>query len=89
MYIIMHSSGLYFHNKGKIILFDSQEQAQYFLNGFVEYSINEFSKQRDMMMAMQAPIIITQECKIILANKDIESVECGVIYAKDLLEGYN
>ena len=83
MYIIMHSSGLYFHKKGKIILFDSQEQAQYFLNGFIQYSTNEFARQGDMGMAMKAPIIIMQECGIILANENIEDVECGVVYARD------
>lgn len=87
MFIIMHSSGLYFHSKGKIILFDSQEQAQDFLNCYIQYSVNEFARQRDMSMAMQAPIIIMQECRIMMANEDIENVECGVVYARDFYRG--
>ena len=88
MFIIMHSSGLYFHNKGKIILFDSQEQAKYFLNAFIQYSTNEFSKQGDIGMAMHAPMTIMQECKIMLASEDIrnEKVKCGVVYARDLMQ---
>ena len=85
MFIIMHSSGLYFHKKGKIILFDSKEQAQYFLNGFIQYSTNEFAQQGDMDMAMQAPIIIMNEFRIMMASENIEEVECGVVYARDLI----
>lgn len=30
----------YFHNEGKIIIFDTVEEAQFFLQGFMNYSMN-------------------------------------------------
>lgn len=33
-------NGLYMHDHGKIILFNSKEEIDYFINGFYNYSLN-------------------------------------------------
>ena len=87
MLVIMHQSGLYFHNKGRIILFTSQEEAQYFLELFSQYSMQRIAQeQQDPMAVMQVPMVLSSECKIVPVNFDIEKVECGTVMASELLE---
>lgn len=86
MFYIIHSSGLYFHNKGRIILFESQQEAQYFLELFSQYSMQRLAQEGNPMKIMQVPIVLQNECNIIPVNFDIEKVECGTILASELLE---
>lgn len=86
MFVIMHNSGLYFHNKGRIILFESQEEAQYFLELFSQYSMQMLAQEGNPMKIMQVPIILQNECRITSADFDIEKVECGTVLASELLE---
>ena len=86
MLVIMHQSGLYFHNKGRIILFTSQEEAQYFLELFQQYSMQRLAQEGNPMTIMQVPMVLSSECKIIPVNFDIEKVECGTVMASELLE---
>lgn len=86
MFIIQHQSDIYFHNKGKIILFDSQEEAQSFMSMFIQYSTNRVAQEGGgMHMIMQIPIVVMHECKIIPVDSDF-SVECGTVLARELFE---
>lgn len=86
MFVIMHQSGLYYHNKGRIILFESQQEAQYFLELFQQYSMQRFAQEGNPMTVMQVPIILQSECNIIPVNFDIDTIECGTVLASELLE---
>ena len=85
MLVIQHSSGLYFHNKGRIILFESQQEAQYFLELFSQYSMQRLAKEGQPMAVMRVPMVLG-ECIIMPVNFDIEKVECGTVMASELLE---
>lgn len=86
MFVIIHQSGLYFHNKGRIILFKSQQEAQYFLELFSQYSMQMLAQEGNPMKIMQVPIILQNECRITSVDFDIEKVECGTVLASELLE---
>lgn len=85
MFIIIHQSGLYFHNKGRIILFEYQEEAQNFMNMFVQYSIGQLMQDGRIHEVMQAQIIPTQ-CKISPVDFDMDKIECGTVLARELFE---
>lgn len=86
MLVIIHQSGLYFHNKGRIILFESQQEAQYFLELFSQYSMQMLAQEGNPIKIMQVPIVLQNECRIIPVDFDIEKVECGTVLASELLE---
>lgn len=87
MLVIMHQSGLYFHNKGRIILFTSQEEAQYFLELFSQYSMQRLLQEGHQPMSiMSIPMVLQGECKIVPVDFDIEKIECGTVMASELLE---
>lgn len=86
MFVIIHKSGLYFHNKCRIILFESQQEAQYFLELFSQYSMQMLAQNGNPMRVMQVPIILQNECRITPVDFDIEKVECGTVFASELLE---
>lgn len=86
MFVIMHNSGLYFHNKGRIILFESQQEAQYFLELFSQYSMQRLAQESNPMEAIQVPMILQRECKTIPVDFNINTIECGTILASELLE---
>lgn len=85
MFVIIHQSGLYFHNKGRIILFESQQEAQYFLELFSQYSMQRLAQDGQVMAVMQVPIILQNECRVTSVDFDIEKVECGTVLASELL----
>lgn len=87
MFVIQHASKLYFHNKGRIILFESPQEAQEFLNMFIQYSTNMFAQNGDMGAVMQVPMVVMSECEIKPVEFDIENVECGVVWMKELFDG--
>ena len=82
----MHRSGLYFHNKGRIILFESQEEAQYFMELFEQFSMYQISQNGDPMAIMQVPMILRSECMIKPLDFDLNEIECGTVMASELLE---
>lgn len=84
MYVIMDTtSGYYFHKKGKIIVFERPEEAQWFLQSFQQYAINRHvQEQQNPMSIMVAQQIIS---KLAVVQKDfLETPECGIIMFKDL-----
>ena len=86
MFTIIHSSGLYFHNKGRIILFESEQEAQNFINMFIQYSMNQMNQEGRIDEIMRVPIVAMHECQIIPVNFNIEEVKCGIVLAKELFE---
>lgn len=85
MFVIKHNSGLYFHNKGRIILFESQEEAHYFLELFSQFSMQMLAQSGNPMMIMQVPMILQNEC-IVMPLDDLNEIKCGTVKASELLE---
>ena len=86
MFIIKHRSGVYFYNKGRIILFESEQEASNFMNMFIQYSTNKLAHERRVEEAMQVPIFAMSECAIMQVDFDIKNVECGVVFCRELFE---
>lgn len=85
LFVIKHSNGTYFHNKGRIILYESPEQATRFLKEFIEYTMNRLVQEgADHMEIMTAPMIIQTHSRIMEIDFDVDTVECGTVYAIDL-----
>ena len=74
----------YFHKDGKIILFENPQEANEFISYFIHYSVQRLQSEGRMGEAMSAPIIITQQTRITPVDFDINTIECGVVYCKDL-----
>ena len=73
----------YFHKDGKIILFERPEEAQYFLQGFQQYSIARYMQEQQNPFAM----IEAQQrlSRLAIVDKDfLEEPECGTIMFQDL-----
>lgn len=76
MYIIRDlQTGLLFHKKQQIILFERQEEAQIFLQSFMKYSIQRLLEEtHDPTVFFQVQTRLSQ-CQIIEPSFNIESVE--------------
>ena len=83
MFCIIRKNGMYYHNKGRIILFEGSNDAKEFIELFIQYSVSMLIK-RDHIEAMNAPMIIMNDAKIIPVDFDIDKVECGVVFASEL-----
>lgn len=85
LFVIKHSNGTYFHNKGRIILYESPEQATRFLKEFIEYTMNRLVQEgADHMEIMTVPMTVQMNSQIMNIDFDIDEVECGTVYATDL-----
>ena len=85
LFVIKHSNGAYFHNKGRIILYESPEQATRFLKEFIEYAMNRLAQEgADHMEIMTVPMTVQMNSQIMNVDFDIDEVECGTVYAIDL-----
>ena len=84
MYVIMHSNNCYVHNKGRIILFESQDEIQYFLELFSQYATQRLMQEGNPIAAMQASMTIQSRCNVV-PNFDRE-VTCGTITMKELFD---
>ena len=84
MFAIIRPNREYYHYQGKIILFDNQEQANAFVNQFINYSVQRLTKEGREVEAMSAPMLIMQQSQLIPINFDIDTVPCGTIHCKDL-----
>jgi hypothetical protein len=58
MYVIKQRDGTYFHKDGKIILFETENEVNAFLNYLVQYSVNRLSREGRMQEAVSAPMVI-------------------------------
>lgn len=86
MFTIMHTSGAYFHNKGRIILFVSEQEANNFIQMFIQYSISRLGQEGRIGEVMQVPVFVMHECTITPVDFDVENVECGTVMASELFE---
>ena len=84
LYVIKDSNGYYFHNKGKIILYESQNQANRYLKEFIQYAIQRVTKEQGTHATISVPIIIMNNSYIMPIDFEIDEVECGTIYATDI-----
>lgn len=84
MYVIKQQDGTYFHTGGKIILFETEREINEFLNYFIQYSVNRLSREGRKGDAMLAPMRIRTESVAMPVDFDINTVECGVVYARDM-----
>ena len=86
-FCIIRTNGAYYHNKGKIIIFESENEAQNFINLFIQYSTERLLRESDNPFdSMKASMNILSESKIIPVGFNIDTVECGVIYARELMD---
>lgn len=84
IYTIQQGDGAYFHKDGKIILFESEGEVNEFLNCFAQYSVDRLSREGNMSKAVSAPIMIMSNSVVKPVDFDIDTVPCGVIYARDM-----
>lgn len=83
MFVIMKvDDGYYFHNKGKIILFENPQEAEMFLQNFYQYSLQRLLTERgpEGLFELQK---IFQFLQIIEKNFE-ENPPCGVVYFHEL-----
>ena len=85
MYIVMHSNNCYFHNKGRIILFETQDEIQYFLELLTRYSTQRLMTEGNPIGAMQASMTIQSNYRVI-PNFDTTKVTCNTITMRELFE---
>lgn len=87
LFCIVRTNGVYYHNKGRIVLFESEQEAQNFINMFIQYSTERFMRESgNPLDSMKAPMMIMNESQIIPVDFDIDTVECDVVYARELME---
>lgn len=88
MFVIKHlESRAYFHNKGRIILFETEQEAQNYANLFSQYSTDRLMREGRMSEVIGVPMYMSG-CQIIRADTDfnIEKVKCGTVLARELFE---
>lgn len=84
MYVIKQRDGTYFHKDGKIILFESENEINAFLNYFINYSVDRLSREGRKHEALSAPMRIMSESIAMPVDFNIDTVPCGVIWARDM-----
>lgn len=85
VYIIKHRNGTYFHNNGRILLYETPEQAMRFLQDFTNHTMNKLAQEGvNQIGIMTTPMTIQGNSIIMEADFDIDNVECGTIYATDV-----
>jgi hypothetical protein len=86
MYVIKMRDGTYFHTKGKIIIFETQSEINAFLNYFTQYSVNRLTREGRAEEAMTAPMQIMMGSVAMPVDFDINTVECGIVWARDFIK---
>ena len=84
LFVIKRTNGAYYHNKGRIILFETEKEAENFINTFISYSIDRLMAENKPLESAQATIAIISQSQIIPVDFDIEHVECGTVYVREL-----
>ena len=70
-----------------VSLEQSEDEAQNFINMFIQYSTERLIYEtRNPLDGMKAPMKIMNESQIIPVDFDIDTVECGVVYARELMD---
>lgn len=84
IFTLQQRDGTYFHKDGKIIIFENENEINEFLNCFVQYSVDRLSREDRMREAMTAPMRIMTDSVAKPVDFDINTVPCGIIYARDM-----
>lgn len=84
MFVIKYNN-IYFHNKKRIILFDSMNEVNMFMELFKEYAMYTLAQSGAGIEIMQVPMILSQ-CNVIEPDFDINKLKNGTVYARELLE---
>ncbi len=85
LYIIKHRNGTYFHNKGRIILYETPDQAARFLQAFIEYAMGKLAQEgANQFEIMTVPMTIQSQSQIMEIDFDVDNVECGTVYVTDI-----
>ena len=85
MFIIQRiTNGLYFSNKGRIILFNTPQEAEVFLQAFSQYAFNRIGQETQDPFELLNFQKIMSEIRIL--ELDFEGTPpCGIINYLDLL----
>lgn len=86
LYVIKRTNGAYYHNKGRIILFESVQEAENFINLFIQYSLNRLAAEGDPFEVVGASMKIMQESVVSEIDFDMNGIKCGTVYARELME---
>lgn len=84
MFVIKTREGYYFHNKGRIILYESENQAKRYIENFIQYAVDRVAQEIDPMEAISVPMTIISNSIIMPVDFDIDNVECGTVYLTDI-----
>lgn len=85
VYIIKYRDGTYFHNNGRIILYETPEQAMRYIEGFTNYTMNRLAQEGgNQIGVMTAPMTIQSNSIIMEVDFDIDKVECGTVHVTDI-----
>ena len=77
-------NGLYMNDHGKIILFNSKEEIDFFINNFINYSMQRASAESTIdPFSLMALTNMSREVQID-EWKDVKSCTCGTIKYEDL-----
>ena len=83
MFVIQkRDNGYYFHEKGKIILFETPEEANALLNSFYQYAIAKLVSETGPQGIFEVQHIIS--AFNIIEKNFIETPPCGIVYFKDI-----
>lgn len=85
MFIIQRiTNGLYFSNKGRIILFNTSQEAEVFLQAFYQYALNRIGQEtQDPLEFLNFQKTMNE---IYILELDFEGTPpCGIINYLDLL----
>lgn len=72
MFVIKHPSGQYFHKDRQIILYESPEQAQIYLEAFAQYGIQRTMEEEQNPFAVMDFQSELSQCKIMPIDFDLE-----------------
>ena len=72
MFVIKHPSGQYFHKDRQIILYESPEQAQIYLEAFAQYGLNRTAQEMEHPMEIMEFQQELSQCQIMPIDFDIE-----------------
>ena len=72
MFVIKHPSGQYFHKDRQIILYESPEQAQIYLEAFAQYGLNRTAQEMEHPMEIMEFQQELSQCQIMPIDFDIK-----------------
>ena len=83
MFVIKRiDNGYYFHEKGKIILFEDPNEANALINAFYQYAAARLVSERGPQGIFEIQHVIS--ALDIVEQDFIETPPCGVVYFKDV-----